>query len=153
MTGATHKEIKEKLASNQLKATYQRIVIYKALLNLEHPSAEDILEWIEEEYPSISYATIYKTLETFEKAGLVNRVQVSEGRYKYDANLESHNHLLCHKTGRIIDYKDHELEDLIYEHLKKKNLHRDFDIKSIQLQIDGELKNQNLSSSDETTST
>lgn len=138
MKKLTNLEIKARLTDSKLKATYQRIVIYEALLRLGHPTAESIYEYIRGKYPSISLATVYKTLETFGKAGLVIKVQSNGEKHRYDANMESHNHLYCKKTGRIIDYKDEELEQLIHDHLKKKKLDKNFKINNIHLQITGE---------------
>jgi Fur family transcriptional regulator, peroxide stress response regulator len=138
--GLSSHEIKSRLTAHGLKATYQRIVIYEALMGLDHPTAEQIFAYIRERYPSISLATVYKTLETFERSGLALKVQASGAQHRYDANVDSHNHFYCTKTGRIIDYKDDDLEQLIYEHLKKKLPAGRFRVNNIHLQITGELR-------------
>jgi Fur family transcriptional regulator, peroxide stress response regulator len=139
MTNLTSQDIRSRLSKNNLKVTYQRIVIYEALMKLDHPTAEDIFNYTREKYPGISLATVYKTLDTFEHNGLVIKVQASGEKYRYDANTDSHNHIYCRQTGKIMDYKDDELEDLIYEHLRKKNIDKNFTIDNIQLHITGKL--------------
>ncbi len=140
--GKSSHEIKARLTRFNLKATYQRIVIYEALMLLGHPTAEQIFDYIREQYPSISLATVYKTLETFEKSELAIKVQTSGEKHRYDANMNSHNHLYCKKTGKIIDYKDDELEQMIFEYLEKKMPGRNFQVSNIHLQITGELNDQ-----------
>jgi len=59
-------EIIAALASKKLKITHQRIVVYQALiLSKNHPTAEQIYDFIKSKNPSITLATVYKTLETF----------------------------------------------------------------------------------------
>jgi Fur family peroxide stress response transcriptional regulator len=54
-------------------------------------------------YPYVSLATVYRTLETLEKIGLVKRVCFWGNSARYDANTSEHHHLICEKCGRIED--------------------------------------------------
>ena len=134
----TFEEIRTKLSSCGLKSTQQRIVIYDAVSrSLEHPSAEKIYESVKVDNPSISLATVYKTLETLIEAGLVSRVMNEDGTMRYDANLNSHNHIYCTNTKEIIDYEDPELGELIKNYFESKNI-TNLKIKEISVQINGE---------------
>jgi Fur family transcriptional regulator, peroxide stress response regulator len=134
----TNEEIREKLIQWGLKATLQRIIIYKNLMNtLEHPTAEKIYDSVRPDNPSISLGTVYKTLDSFTEAGLINKVFTGEGNMRYDANLHQHNHVYCTKSHKIIDFEDLELQELIKKHLKKKEI-KNFQIKDFKLQITGE---------------
>src|SRR5688500_13436006 len=59
-----------------LSVTHQRLAIFEAVMaNGElHPSAEVIYHSVRERYPTISFNTIYKNLETFEALGIVVKV-------------------------------------------------------------------------------
>lgn len=134
----TYEHIINKLSEAGLKATQQRIVIYKALYNSkEHPTAEIIYEEVRAENPSISLGTVYKTLESFLDAGIVHKVYTGEGNMRYDANLFNHNHFYSINTNEIIDFEDKELQELIIKHFQKKNI-KNFNIKDIRLQVTGE---------------
>lgn len=131
-------EIKTRLAEKGLKSTQQRIVIYNSVYHSEsHPSAERIYEDVKVDNPSISLATVYKTLETLIESGLVHRVSNEDGTMRYDANLNSHNHIYCTNTKEIIDYEDPELNKLIQNYFESKQI-SNLKIKEISVQINGE---------------
>ncbi|MEO1051679.1 MAG: transcriptional repressor [Bacteroidota bacterium] len=131
-------EIKEQLTKANLKVTHQRLVVYSALLKLEnHPSAEQVYEFVKPDNPSISLATVYKTLETFVQKGLLNKVSSPEGQMRYDPRLKDHNHIYCLNTKEIIDYFDEDLNNLILDFLKSKHLNN-LRIKNISLHIKGD---------------
>lgn len=133
----SYEELKEKLVQANIKVTQQRLVIYEALIKLHnHPSAEQIYEFIRRANPSISLGTVYKTLDTFVNIGLSYKVLSPEGQQRYDANMEPHNHIYCTKTKEIIDYDNHELNKIVEDYLKTKNI-ANFNIKDIRIQISG----------------
>ena len=131
-------KIRDKLANNGLKVTPQRMAVYEALLNInDHPSAERIKEYVSKKNPSISLGTVYKTLETFVDKGLITRVKTENDVMRYDPIIEKHHHLYDQKTDRIYDYYDDELNQLIFNHLKKKKI-KNFKVEDIKLHIIGE---------------
>ena len=96
-----------------IKVTPQRIAIYKELADTdEHPSTETIYKKILKYYPNISLTTVYRTLETFEKLGLVSVVNVLYNAARYDANLEPHHHLVCVMCKKVEDFYDDSLANL-----------------------------------------
>jgi len=87
-----------------LKITPQRLAVYEVLLkSYNHPTVEEIYEEVKKMYPYVSLATVYRTLETLEKIGLVKRVCFWGNSARYDANICEHHHLICEKCGRIED--------------------------------------------------
>lgn len=133
----TFEEIKNTLIQAGLKATHPRIVIYKTLLELEaHPTAERIYEAIHINNPSISLGTVYKNLDILLAKQLIKKVNSPEGSMRYDANLGIHHHIYCDNTQEIIDFEDNELNQLIENYLKNKNL-QNLQVQSIQIQIHG----------------
>ncbi len=101
----TYNQVKERLAHYQLKATQQRIVLYDALLHLHnHPTAEMLYEYVKTENPSISLATVYKTLDTFVSAGLAAKVMSDNGTARFDGYMDHHSHLYCTNTEEIVDF-------------------------------------------------
>ncbi len=136
-------QIKEKLGNAGLKATHQRMVVYRALVGVKsHPSADKVFDSIQSENPSITLATVYNTLDTFVEAGLAKRVMSGKGPVRYDARMDNHHHLICSNTKEIIDFYDEELNSLIRDYLQKKRI-QNFELADMQLHIRGEKLNPN----------
>ncbi|MBC8343591.1 MAG: transcriptional repressor [Bacteroidetes bacterium] len=132
---------RQKLVEHNLRVTHQRLVIYMELYSsLEHPTAEMIYSRLVKEYPTLSLATVYKTLDTFAKSGLIKKLKSIDDSVHYDADLHFHNHLICNKTKKIVDYKDEELNKLVHDYFKSKKIDN-FDVQEVSLKIFGEILN------------
>ena len=96
-----------------IKVTPQRIAIYKELASTDqHPSTETIYKKIKDYYPNISLTTVYRTLETFEKLGIIYVVNVLYNAARYDANLDPHHHIVCTECKKVEDVYDESLNNL-----------------------------------------
>lgn len=138
MKTITSEYITEQLRTHGLKATVQRTIIFQALLMREdHPTAEQLFEDITIQHPSVSLGTVYKTLDSLVEAHLARKVKTGEDIYRFDGKTESHSHLYCTRTNKIIDYEDSELMELIHNYLQKKKPNN-FEVTDIQLHISGE---------------
>lgn len=71
--------------------------------NPTHPNAEAIYKILQPNYPSMSLATVYKTMEIFAKIGVVQVLQCAEDAHRYDYNTTPHAHIRCEKCNRVID--------------------------------------------------
>lgn len=92
------------LRSRGFKVTPQRLAIYEVLYNSkEHPSAEMIFSRLQSVYPTMSLATVYKTIEILREIGLVQILNAGEDSFRYDANTENHPHIRCLICGRVDD--------------------------------------------------
>lgn len=130
-------EISSKLTEKGLKVTPQRISILNAITKLNnHPTADNIVEYLRKNHPNISVATVYKVLDTFVENGLINRVKTEKDIMRYDAITESHHHIYCSDSERIEDYNDHELNALLESYFEMKKI-PNFRIEDIKLQIIG----------------
>ena len=100
----------------KLKLTPQRLAVYKYLMSTsEYPSAEVIYKAIQEDFPTMSLATVYKALKTLVEVGLVQELNVGEGNFRYDGNADSHPHIQCVSCGRVDD-----LMNLSFDHLNSE---------------------------------
>lgn len=96
-----------------LSVTLQRLAVYQALLvSPDHPTAEQIFKKVRQRYPTISLATVYKTLDTLESEGLISKITFLPDAARYDANIEQHHHLVCRKCHRVDDLPTGALEPL-----------------------------------------
>lgn len=101
------------LREHGLQVTYQRLAIYQALYNSkEHPSAEEIHQQVGRRFSMISLGTVYKTLERFSEAGLIDKINPVAEVARYDANLLPHHHFVCVKCQSIHDLQGVSSDDL-----------------------------------------
>jgi len=123
-----------------LKATTQRIAVLKALDEINgHPTAEQIIHMVKSWYPTISSGTIYKTLETFVDKCLTKRITTDQGVMRYDHGSHGHHHLYSSDSERIEDFYDQELNELLNEYFRNKNI-ENFSIEDIHVQLFGKFK-------------
>jgi Fur family peroxide stress response transcriptional regulator len=94
----------EKYKEIGLKLTPQRLAILDYLDgNKEHPSAEDIYKAIIKKFPTMSFATVYNTLETLRHRGSVIELTIDPDKKRFDPNTKPHHHMICIKCKRITD--------------------------------------------------
>jgi Fur family peroxide stress response transcriptional regulator len=96
------------------KATAQRIAISRfALTSREHPSARRICREIRDTHPTVSLATVYKTLQVFKELGLVNQLTFPEEEARFDSYVKPHLNLICEKCSNITDIEDQSAQEVI----------------------------------------
>lgn len=105
--------IEQRLSDRGLRVTPQRVAIYEFLSgNRTHPTAADIHDAVKRQYPMISPATIYKTLEVLVQMGEVVELPFPDGTNRYDSNAHPHVHLVCTRCQTILDVEDGALLSL-----------------------------------------
>ena len=88
-----NQELTALLRQNGYKVTPQRLAVYEALANTkQHPSAEMLFGTLQPKYPSMSFATVYKTVEILNKLGLIQIINTGED-----------SHVQCTVCGRVDD--------------------------------------------------
>ena len=96
-----------------LPVTHQRQVIYDALVAMPgHPSPEEVYARVRKRVPSISLATVYKNLNRFLKAGLLQEMSVHHGSLRVEVNDHPHHHLVCSSCKRIEDIDSEQIGPL-----------------------------------------
>lgn len=106
-------EIREQFKAKGVPLTHQRLAVYEELsARHDHPSAESLYESLRKAYPSLSLATVYKTLQTLHEMGMVARVDSPTAQARYDAIVATHHHAVCTGCGRIEDLFDPRLDKL-----------------------------------------
>lgn len=96
-----------------LKVTLPRMKILEILegSGQRHMSAEDIYKVMLESNEEIGLATIYRVLTQFEAAGLVVRHHFESGQAVFEINEgEHHDHLVCVKCGKVVEFMDETIE-------------------------------------------
>jgi len=137
----TSEGFREQLHQRGLKVTPQRMAIFEAVFQLKnHPTAENIIDYIKINHPNISIGTVYKVLDSFVRHNLLKKVKNDKDLMRYDAILQQHHHLYCTETERIEDFVDPELDQLLKEYFDRRKI-KGFIINDITLQITGEFIN------------
>jgi Fur family transcriptional regulator, peroxide stress response regulator len=110
-------EIVGRLRERGHRLTPQRYAVLRALVEGgEHPSADQLFQRVSEDYPMMSPATVYKTLDTLKAAGEVLELEFRDGPNRYDANMpNAHPHVVCTRCGRIDDVMDGRLDPSVTE--------------------------------------
>lgn len=103
----------EALRSKGYKATPQRIAICQIALNSRaHPSAQQVYDEVKKIHPTVSLATVYKTLEVLRDINLVQEINFPKGQARFDSYMNPHINLICLKCGAITDLNDETVEEL-----------------------------------------
>lgn len=106
-------DILEKCQKAGLRMTSQRMVIAQLIHDSDdHPDVDTIYRRASEIDSSISLATIYRTVAILEEAGVVEKLDIGDGRARYEAAGEHHEHLVDVDTGEIHEFHHLELEAL-----------------------------------------
>ena len=94
-----------------LKQTPQRLAILNLIIDKPgtHLSAEDIFSKVKEDFPTISQATVYNTLDVLTKKGRLVEITINPRKKHYESNLNPHHHVICTSCGKIGDVWDEEL--------------------------------------------
>ncbi len=98
-----------------LKATLPRIRILEFLEESpeKHLSAEDVYKALLQAGEDVGLATVYRVLTQFEAAGLVVRHNFDSGHSVFELNRgDHHDHMICIKTGKVIEFENEEIERL-----------------------------------------
>lgn len=130
-------QIRDKFIEKGLKVTPQRMSILEAIYSLNnHPTADQIIEFIRKKHPNVATGTVYNVLDTLVKSGLIKRVKTEKDIMRYDGILENHHHLYCIECDYIDDYENPDLDELLKKFFEDNKIHN-FIIEDVRLQING----------------
>lgn len=130
-------DLKNKLAEKGLKVTPQRMIILEAIYTLNnHPTADQIIDYISPRHPGIASGTVYKVLDTLVKNDLVKKVKTEKDVMRYDGIIDNHHHLYCMECDYIVDYNNITLDEILKEYFQHNKIDN-FIIEDIRLQING----------------
>lgn len=94
------------LDDNNLKHTKQRQAILEVFLETKgHITSEDLFRKVRELYPHIGYTTVYRTMKILCDAGLASERHFDNGATRYEIEHEHHDHLVCVRCGKIIEFE------------------------------------------------
>lgn len=89
---------------NNMRITPQKEEIFMTLAKRnDHPTAQKIFEAVQQKFPSMSFATVYKNLSLLASHNIIHELNFNEGFCRYDAFMQSHHHIYDITTKSITD--------------------------------------------------
>jgi Fur family transcriptional regulator, peroxide stress response regulator len=96
--------IDEALTAAGLRRTPQRIALLGYLLrHPDHATVDELWPALNKHRVCASRATVYNTLHSLVKAGLVREFKLDASAARYDAVLDPHHHFICDRCGSVED--------------------------------------------------
>jgi Fur family ferric uptake transcriptional regulator len=104
------------LKEKSLKSTSQRDDIAQVFFSSHrHMSIDDLYREVRKVNPRVGYATVYRTIKLLKECGLAEEQHFVDGQTRYE-NAETgedhHDHVICDRCGRIVEFSDEPLERL-----------------------------------------
>lgn len=117
-----------------VRNTMQRRLVLGAVQTLKnHPTADEIFEYINIENPGISRATVYRNLGVLAKQGEIQRVSHLDAADRFDFNLSPHYHFRCDGCDKVFDVDMPHMPDLA----KKAGAPAGFTVHSAEITFTG----------------
>jgi len=111
MTDVSDQDIADRLRGGGIALTLQRLVIARVLLSRPiHLTADQVWARARVIMPEISRATVYNTLDLFERSNLLRRLIIDSEKVVFDSNTAPHHHLYDASTGEVTDISPGELK-------------------------------------------
>ena len=105
-----HRTLARYLEDHHLKHTKQREAILDVFLEVSgHITSEDLHQRVRELHPQIGYTTVYRTMKLLCEAGLAHEHNF-DGVTRYEIAHDHHDHLVCTKCGRIVEFECEMIE-------------------------------------------
>ncbi len=93
------------LEEHHLKHTKQREAILEVFLGVRgHITSEDLYQKVRALHEQIGYTTVYRTMKLLCEAGLASEHNF-DGTACYEIAHEHHDHLVCTRCGKIIEFE------------------------------------------------
>ena len=108
-----------------IKVTLPRIKILEILQSPDnqHISAEDVYKILLDNNEEIGLATVYRVLNQFDDAGIITRHHFEAGKSVFEVSQKKHHdHLVCLKCGKVIEFEDDVIEQRQEDIAKEHNI-------------------------------
>ena len=114
---ARFEELLSNLRERGYRLTPQRVALLRLLATSEgHPSASDLYDQLQAQFPTTSPGTVYKTLSLLKDLDEVLELGFSDDDNRYDGNKPyPHSHLICIRCRKIIDPEVSLTQNLVAE--------------------------------------
>jgi Fur family ferric uptake transcriptional regulator len=95
-------DLRAQLHAYGLRATSQRVLVLAAVRRLGHGTPEAISSAVRATDPGLNPSTVYRTLDLYERVGLIRHTHLGPGAATYHAaDDRGHLHLVCEVCGAV----------------------------------------------------
>ena len=118
-----------------LRITSQRSLILDVIRQGQgHLDADEVYRRARQRHPRLSLSTVYRTLQTLKKLGLIEEVHFNEEHHHYEVKSSTeHHHLVCLGCGRVVEF-EYPLARLVK---RKVTEAKDFEITGSEVRMTG----------------
>lgn len=94
---------------------HRKIILENMQSRKDHPTAKMVYDSVKESVNSLSFATVYNSLEYLFNNGYIKKLDSFSESAHYDAILEKHSHLICKNCRQVIDFRAIDITDKLDE--------------------------------------
>ncbi len=139
------KVLRHALASRGQRFTRQRAKVYDVLSATDrHPTAEEVYRKVKQDLPTVSLATVYKSLDALVQCDLAQKLTYGDGSARYDATVDNHPHMRDLETGRVLDVPmdlaDRVIASLPGDLVEEIRLRTGFKVTGIRVELLGHME-------------
>jgi Fur family peroxide stress response transcriptional regulator len=113
---------------------HRKVILENMQARKDHPTAKMVYDSVRESMKSLSFATVYNSLEYLYNNQFIKKLDSFSESAHYDATLENHTHLICKNCERVFDYPSIDVSG------KFDSLSDYFSIEDISITIRGTCK-------------
>lgn len=96
--------------------SYEQFIFNIVSTSSGHLTAEQVLNELRNQYPSVSRATVYNNLNKLCKANLIRKVSIEGSPDRFD-RTEKHDHLVCQECGQLADAYFADLTQMLHNQI------------------------------------
>lgn len=123
-------DFKKMLQNAGLKNTAMRIVVLETFLGNKYPKTA---QEIHKQLKKIDLVTLYRTIASFEKSGILKRVDLRQDAVYYELNVKHHHHLVCTNCAKVENFENKKVEKIIGEIFRKSKKFKNLKEHSFEL--------------------
>ena len=101
--------------------------------NAVHPTADELLEFLQRENSNIGITTLYRNLNQLAEAGMIKKIDGLEPSAHFDHNTFNHYHFVCEECKKVYDVPS----DIAPELINNVRMATGFEIKSHDIVFHG----------------
>jgi Fur family ferric uptake transcriptional regulator len=82
-------------------------------------SLSELLDEVRQQVPSADFSTVFRAMQTLERVGVVDQVELGDGKARYETRREHHEHIRCTECGTVAEVPGCVVEDAVAEIQKR----------------------------------
>ena len=74
---------------------------------------DELLEAVRRQFPGADFSTVFRAMHTLERAGVVDQVDLGDGKARYETRRDHHEHIKCTVCGLVTEVPGCVVEDVV----------------------------------------